>query len=318
MAAGARSTQEVRRDELEGLASELKAALEARGEGLSPGWPEEVVENLVHGRLVGFCAPSDDPGRALAFFSVRPGRAYGHVHVGPGPGGAQRAAALTERLVGELPPDIPRLDFGLTGLAGEEEERFDRDLAARPCFAVTRRHALERAFGGPESPGSRPVPSGFRLSPVRSVSLDRLSELHLAAFRGTPDEPLVASSPPEDRRVLEEILSDRLGRFLEEASTVLVDDAGRPVGFVLTAEQDPRRALFLDLVVAPAMRRRGLGRFLLVWALRALWAFGFERGRLWVTDANRPARELYDHLGFVPVASAGVYGWRRASTSGPQ
>lgn len=302
--------------ELERLARDLRRALEARGEGLSAGWTQEVVENLHRGELVGVCFPPGEAG-GLAFFSIRTDRAYGHVHVDPAPGAAHRALALVAGMVGALPPAIDRLDFGATGLAAEEES-FDRAVGEQGAFTVTRRHALERAVAGPEIVPSPRIPPGHRLATVRSVPLERLSALHLRSFRGSPDERLVASSPGEDRRVLQEILASRLGRFLDEASTVLVDPEGAPVGFVLTAEQDPRRAVFLDLVVDPALHRHGFGRFLLVWALRALWAFGFETGRLWVTDANEAARALYDHLGFRPVAAAGLYGWSRPAESGPQ
>lgn len=300
------------------VVQELRRALLARGEFLPPAWVEEASRDLHDGRIPGWCVGPRSGPTGVAFYSLRPHRAYGHLHVEPGPAAPERAESLAAALLGALPPAIGRMDIGSTGLSDEEEARLGSALAARPGMSAVRRFALERA-ARPESPDVPvPVPPGIRLRPIREIPLDTLATLDWNSFRGTADESLVADSPEEDRRILEEILAGELGRFLEEASTGLADEGGRFLGFVLAAEQSPRRAVLLDLVVHPAWRRRGLGEFLLRWAMRALFALGYEDVRLWVTAANDSARRLYDRSGFRPTLAATIYRFERPRADPPQ
>ncbi|MCI4337397.1 MAG: GNAT family N-acetyltransferase, partial [Thermoplasmata archaeon] len=134
-----------------------------------------------------------------------------------------------------------------------------------------------------------------------------LAEFDWHGFQHTPDASLVADSPEEDARVLREILEGRLGRYLNEASTALVDGEGRLAAFLLTSEQNPRRAVYLDLVVRPEARRQGVARYLLKWGARSLAGLGHSAVRLWVSEANSAARTLYDSIGFRPVGRAVIY-----------
>ncbi len=295
------------------LVQHLRRALLARGEFLGPAWVEEAARDLHGGHLVGWVAGPPAAPTGVAFYSLRPQRAYGHVHVEPGPSAVSDAQALALALISALPESALRMDIGTTGLTPEEEGRLTERLATRPGLTSLRRYALERSVR-PEDPAAPvAVPAGFFLRRIRELPMDALARLDWAAFRGTPDESLVADSVEEDRRILEEIVRGDLGRFLEEASTGLVDDEGRFAAFLLTAEQTPHRAVFLDLVVHPEMRGRGLARFLLAWSMRALFALGHEEVRLWVTAANAPARRLYEATGFLPVLEATIYRYDRAA-----
>jgi ribosomal-protein-alanine N-acetyltransferase len=83
-------------------------------------------------------------------------------------------------------------------------------------------------------------------------------------------------------------------------------------GLILIAEQDGRvvgfacirtvadEAEILNLAVLPGMRRQGVGRALLQQALRKAWENGARRAFLEVRQSNRPARKLYESLGFSP------------------
>jgi ribosomal protein S18 acetylase RimI-like enzyme len=53
-----------------------------------------------------------------------------------------------------------------------------------------------------------------------------------------------------------------------------------------------------DLVVHPRARRRGLGRALLAWALETYRQRGEPSLDLRVREGNRPARQLYQHMGW--------------------
>ncbi|MBM0258129.1 GNAT family N-acetyltransferase [Micromonospora sp. 4G55] len=89
------------------------------------------------------------------------------------------------------------------------------------------------------------------------------------------------------------------------ASARVVGPDGRSAGHVLAAGPVPWTedvcAWILNLGVAPAAQRRGLGRALLGHALHGARAAGLPRVGLSVADGN-PARRMYDEAGFRPVA----------------
>ena len=288
-------------DELLELTHALRNELLGRGEFLPSPWVEDAATDLKSGRLKGWVLQGRDRLVGLGFFSPRPGRAYGHVHIVPGPEGVGRAESLLARLHGEPSVRGLRLDIGLTGLTREEEEELRRRLSTALPQSIVVRHALEARL--PPPTGST-LPEGLSQVPVRSIPLRRLAELDWHAFQGTPDETLAADTVDDDAHVLEEILRGLLGRFIDEASTALVTPEGHLEGVLMTAEQTPRRAIFLDLVVRAPSRRRGMGTFLLAWGMRALTALGYESVRLWVTESNTTARRLYDRLGFEATGRA--------------
>ena len=67
------------------------------------------------------------------------------------------------------------------------------------------------------------------------------------------------------------------------------------------------QAEILTFGVAPACRRSGLGRALLVEAMAELRASGVKRLYLEVDQGNEPALELYRALGGVPVGKRPGY-----------
>ncbi len=300
------------REALFALVGLVRAELRRRGEPLAADWVDQAVEDLARGELPGYYYAPDDPPGGLGFLSPAGGRAYGHVHVEPGPRGPERAQRLVEALCADLAPAVQRADFGLSGLSSTEEGFLTRNLVARGGEVIARQ-ALERPLAPGDGNSEVTAPGGTHHAKTEVVDLESLVDLDRRAFADTPDASLIAETPEEHRRVLREIFGGRLGTFLPEASTVLLDDAGRPVAAVLAAEETPHRAVLHDLVVDPARTRRGLGGYLLRWVFRALWARGYSMVGLWVTETNRPARALYDLNGFVLRTTATIYRWVRPS-----
>lgn len=304
-----------RRRELEELLGGLRRHLSPRDEAPGGAWLEEAVDDLLAGRKPGVYLPLTEGG-GLAFYGRRGSMAFGHLHVAPGPAAVARARSVAAGLLGGLPSDLEAIDLGFTGLSTEEEDEVVEELARRPGSTVIRRQAMERRLG-PED-GQRPAdpPRGLARVPVREVTLEALSELDRTGFLGTVDALLLGRAPEDYRHSLEAVLGDRLGRFLDEASCALVEtDPPRLLGAVLTAERSAHVASFLDLVVDPGRRHQGLGRFLLGWGLRALWAMGYERARLWVSGENLPAQGLYAAFGFRAIDAATIYRWDRGAPS---
>ena len=71
-----------------------------------------------------------------------------------------------------------------------------------------------------------------------------------------------------------------------------INELGRPVGAVH------------ELVVDPRVQHHGIGRALMIHALRWLHAHGCRRVELWVGIDNAPAQRFYRRLGFQPVSPA--------------
>ncbi len=298
-------------DRLLELTHAVRQELLQRGEFLPAGWVEEAATDLKRGALVGWVARSGSETVGLGFFSVRGRRAYGHVHMDQAKWDTETAAALIRIIPPHVPNSVERLDVGTTGLSSKGERALGEQLRSDISASVIFRLALERSLT-PADTKPVEVPPAIVLRRIRDIPLDSLTELDLRAFEGSPDESLIADSFEEDRRVLGELLGGLLGRFLDEASVALVTEEGALVGALLTGEQSAHTAAYLDLMIEPSRRRKRLGTFLLLWGFRALWALGYQRVRLWVTETNLPARALYARNGFQPSVTAMIHRWDRS------
>jgi ribosomal protein S18 acetylase RimI-like enzyme len=300
-------------DELLELAQLLRRELIVREEGPSGDFVESLADGLRRGEKVGWYYPVATGG-GLATRSDRGTTSFAHVHVGPGPDAIDRAEALSAAILDSLPPAISAACVGFTGLTSELENSLLERLDRRPGSTVIRRFAMERALERGDGEGSRAPPAGMTLVPVRDITLDALADLDRRAFRGSADELLLGPDVAEYRRALSSMLDGELGPFLDHASAALYRPEGpQLVAAILTGERSARHAVFLDFMVDPAHRGRGYGRYLLRWGFRALWALGYERVRLWVSESNTVARRLYDSTGFAVTHRAVIYRWDRPS-----
>lgn len=310
-----RPATSARRDDLVELTHSLRRELRARGESPTGNWVEELAEDLHTGRIQGWYYR--DGGAALGFQSMRSELAFGHVHAEAGPLALDRAERLVNALREHMPPRVRAIDVGLTGLAAAEERQLWERLRSRPGAHLIVRFAMERAITAEDAALGSELPGDLRTVPLSEVSLDALADLDWRAFRSTVDSELFGTDPADYRRVLQELFDNRLGRYLEEASVAVINREGTALwGGLVTSEQSPRQATYLDLMVDPDRQRAGLGMFLVRWGFRALRALGYESVRLWVTAANAPARALYERAGFRPTATASIYRWSRPESEG--
>jgi ribosomal protein S18 acetylase RimI-like enzyme len=304
-----RPTAGAPRPVLEELLQQVRRALAARDEEPTGAWVEETATELARGNRPGVYRSPEDGGGGLAFYARRGPAAFAHLHTGAG---LAAARALADALLDPLPPEVAWIDLGFSGLSGEDERRLVDELLERPGSLAIAREALERPLTAADGRAAADPPAGVERVPVRAVTLDALAELDRAAFAGSTDDLLLGSEAEAHRRSVEALLDHRLGRFLDEASCALLEgEPVRLVGAVLCAERSSRRAIVLDLMVDPAQRRRGLGRYLIGWSLRALWALGYESVVLWASIDNAPALALYRSLGFRTQRAATIYRWAR-------
>ena len=293
-------------DDLLELLQMVRKDLALRGEDFPGSWVEPAAVELRAGRQPGWFYSPQSPSGGIAFGNLRGTRAWGHVHCAD----ETRTVALAQSLVEGLSARAGTVSVGFTGLAPVVEERALTSLLRRPGSVVIERHAMVRALRPEDTKAATVPPPGLDRIPIRDVTLEALADLDWRSFQGTTDDLLVGGSAEEYARVLTGLLDNGLGLFLDPASTALVEKAPmRLVGGILTAQVTAREAVFLDIMVDPERRRRGLGRFLVRWAMRALVGLGYEKVRLWVTASNTSALRLYDSEGFRRVMSTRIYRW---------
>jgi len=298
-----RPTTEARRTDLEELLHGVRRELARRDEDPTGAWVEVTAGELATGEKAGWYLP----GEGIAFYARRGAAAFGHLHT---LGSIDRARQLATAMLDHLPADVRSIDLGFTGLSSGDERSVALELGQRPGSTVIDRQAMERSLSPADGHLAAEPPAGVDRVPVGAVTVEALAELDRAAFRGSVDELLLGDEPQANRRAIEAILESRLGRFLGEASTALLEsEPTRLVGVVMSAERSSRTAIVLALMVDPERRRKGWGRFLLGWTVRALWALGYERVRLWVSVRNAAAVELYREFGFRTVLEAAIYRW---------
>lgn len=106
------------------------------------------------------------------------------------------------------------------------------------------------------------------------------------------DMPGIGLSSADSKVALAQFLSRNPG-----LSLVALDGA-QVVGTIL-AGNDGRRGYLYHMVVAPAYRRRGVGKTLLERCLAALKAVGIEKSHLFVYQENEEAKRFWEKCGWL-------------------
>jgi predicted acetyltransferase len=122
-------------------------------------------------------------------------------------------------------------------------------------------------------------------SPADRALLERLWQLYahdLSEFRGTL---------PDDTGCYR---ADRLARYLDDPDRAvqIVEDEGRPVGFVMVRDLDDGGRVLGELFVVRAARRGGVGRAAVLAVLRARpgrWEIAFQ-------EENAAAARFWRHV----------------------
>jgi len=110
----------------------------------------------------------------------------------------------------------------------------------------------------------------------------------------------------QDRAIWERELRRKLGPYVEGGRTeawIAEDPAGAFLGYLLLGggggflTPEPHGFVF-DVWVAPEHRGKGVGTFLMQWALRWGRSKGYKKIKLEVAETNERARHVYEALGF--------------------
>jgi len=123
----------------------------------------------------------------------------------------------------------------------------------------------------------------YRIRPASLADVPSLTELERVCF----SDPWTAAGIRETIQY-------------ETARTFVAEDENQIVGYVM-ARISGEEGEILDLAVRPELRRRGIGRQLLLSVWNALGSEGVRELYLEVRESNRAAIELYRGHGFRPV-----------------
>lgn len=127
-------------------------------------------------------------------------------------------------------------------------------------------------------------------------------EVRLRALRESPDA--FSSQWKDGVRISEEEWAARLARVDSGLDLPLAAVTGDTFNGLLWARieaDDKSRAQLYQMWVAPELRGAGSGKRMIETALAWLKTQGVTRVMLGVTCGDRPARRLYERMGFVPV-----------------
>jgi ribosomal protein S18 acetylase RimI-like enzyme len=299
-------------EELLDLFQAIRQELKLREEAPTGDWVAQSAAESKAGTRPAWYYPPGEDGGGLAVYTRRGSKAWGHVHSTAGPQAEERARRLAMTLLESLPADVHALALGFSGFDLAEERRVAHALEGRAGAQVIERHQMARRIGPEPTPLVPDAPAGVRLLPVGDATVDAVADLDARTFEGSIDDLVVGGSREQYADMMRGLLGSQMGRFLDEASTLLLQpEPLRLVGGILCAEASPREAVVLDLMVEPERRGHGYGRFLFRWGLRALHALGYSSVTLWVTEANRPALRLYESEGFSRTASTVIFHWGR-------
>jgi GNAT superfamily N-acetyltransferase len=144
---------------------------------------------------------------------------------------------------------------------------------------------LDESAGGPEPGAARRVRPGDEQG---------LAELMLAAYQGTVDDEV--ESPEVALKEVQHTLSGKYGNFLREHSC-LIEEGGEVLSASLVTSFDGTPLLAFS-ITHRSHKRRGLAGTLILESARSLREDGNRRLALFVSEANLPARKLYEKLGF--------------------
>ena len=137
---------------------------------------------------------------------------------------------------------------------------------------------------------------------VRETALDdwpALREIRLAALQDAPDA--FASTYAREETFDEAAWRARIARGGSFLAYVPEISASEPVGLAGGYETEPGTVGLISMWVRPRARGHGVGEALIAAVLDWAQARHARSVHLWVTEANKPARRLYERSGFSPT-----------------
>lgn len=191
--------------------------------------------------------------------------------------------------------------------------RWAREVAAWALdpwgFDRLERLTMARAFD--ESLPAPLLPDGYLATPFVVAHIPDLVGPALAANGGTVEAHLRALDGPAQEALLAALAAgSAVGPPLDRAASLTMTFTGTPIGAILVRRPSRAQALLGDIFLAPEHQGQGLGRALILLALRALAADGATRAEV-ETSRHLAGYHLLRRLGFAITGSHADFFWLR-------
>lgn len=220
---------------------------------------------------------------------------------------------VTQQLLTEIlaalrsTPRLERVEAQLMPFGTELEPAFlSKHFQLHPRQFMLLPLAEARLSGKPLSPG-------LRLEPWSDRSFESAARLIHLAYADHVDSEIndqYRSEAGGMKFLRNIVLLPGCGQFLPEASFLIRPATGdRPIGMVLTSTVAEGVGHTTQVCVMPGYQGHGIGRSLMESSIQVLRRRNYDYLSLTVTAVNRPAVELYEHLGFrtIKTFAAGVW-----------
>jgi ribosomal protein S18 acetylase RimI-like enzyme len=157
---------------------------------------------------------------------------------------------------------------------------------------------------------------GVHLVQFADSMIEEITKMVFKSVEGTIDQdlfPFVYGTYDTTLRFHQQLHAGDFGSHKPSYSWVLKED-GEIVGACFMTARGNDTGGVMHLAITPECKQRGLGRALLIHAIRNLFEIepGFTKIELAVTLSN-PATALYESVGFKKVNNSSTYVWKQGS-----
>jgi ribosomal protein S18 acetylase RimI-like enzyme len=182
-----------------------------------------------------------------------------------------------------------------SGLAWPRAAGFTK-AASSMGFTMTERIGMARYASGAE-PSVGPC-RGFELLPWKDEYAEGACLL-MSEHSAPSDKDVYPVLATHDGALslIRSVMMDKHGKFLRELSLVAKAD-GKTVGFLISTLLLDGSVLVLDIAVDRKYRKKGIGSAMMRWLVSECAIKNKDQVVLAVTEQNRDAIRLYEHLGF--------------------
>ncbi len=155
---------------------------------------------------------------------------------------------------------------------------------------------------------------GLRMEPWSDRSLESAAQLIMLAYADHVDGEIndqYRSEAGGMKFLRNIVLLPGCGQFQPDASFLVRPATGdRPVGMILTSAVSEGVGHTTQVCVMPGYQGHGIGRRMMEHSIEVLRRRGFKSLSLTVTSINKPAVQLYEHLGFRTIKTFAAGVWR--------
>lgn len=152
------------------------------------------------------------------------------------------------------------------------------------------------------------LPDGYILRPLVPAHVSELIIPRISANAGTVEQQLNPVTRERAERILTGYAAGTITPPVDEDATLTAVHSGTPIGAILVQRPSYDLGRLLDIFVAPEHQGQGIGRALLVAALRALKQGGALHAQV-ETRRQLPAYHLLRQLGFTEMNRYPVRFW---------